>query len=1104
MIGTDKVAADQAISVPDAPTGLKATPGANQMSLSWNAPVSDGGAVIDYYIIYREIDVSGDCAPDGWMATSFNETVWRVGVDLPAGQTGFNVTINDLKFLVSGMCYYTYNFTVAAHNAAGIGPKSESVLADTYTIPNIEWLGITPGDGKAFLEWALMGEWQIDGGSPIQYSIIYQDGVDIYHTADGIAYNFTITGLTNGRTYNFSVVAHNAAGNGPNNSEMMVPMVVPGVPTGLIATAGSGNVTLNWTAPDNSNETFFDGEHFVDGYNVYINGVKGPVVSNIVDDVTPPDHQGVVIDAPRGKHISVTITRWEYPLLTNGQTYVFAVSAYNIAGEGQKSLNVSMTLGIKNSSEPTDLVAIPGDGQVALFWSSPDRGASIDYYVIYQNGTDVKHVNNDSTSTSITGLRNGHSYSFSVAGHHSAGMSGNSSSVQAIPYTVPYTPDELTAVPGDKQVTLSWTAPSSGGRPIDYYVVYQNGMALPEHPTGLSTIITGLVNGQTYFFQVSAHNLAGTSMWHRVTVTPSPAPTVPDAPTNLIATLGNAQMSLSWTAPTSNGGATIDYYIVYQNGTDIAHTTLTTKTISGLINGVSYKFEVAAHNSVGLGPQSAPVICVPLTIPGTPGGLSADPGNSRISLSWSTPSSNGGAAIDYYIVYKNGTDIAHPTSNSQIIAGLTNGISYTFKVAAHNAAGNGPRSSGVAATPIAAPTAPTVPGIPTGLAATPGNAQVSLSWMAPASNGGAPIDYYIVYQNGTDVQHPTGTAASVTVLNNGQTYNFSVAAHNSAGTGIQTPSVSATLDPSTSVPGVPTDLVVTPGDCQVSLSWAAPSDNGGAIIDYYLVYVNGVARLDHYSTTSTTITGLTNDQQYSFAISAHNSVGEGSKSLALTVTPISVVKVPGVPMGLTAMPGNGLVTLSWTPPDNNGGAAIDYYLVYQNGTEVARTTNASNNVTGLANGVSFNFTVAAHNSIGTGVQTSSIAATPSSGIALPGIPTDLTTDPGIGNVTLSWEAPSNGSSIDYYIVYQDGVDVSHTPSTSATITGLNDGESYSFSVAAHNNGGVGARSLVQNISPSSNGVSSGGDNMSYLSIALALLIAAIIAAILVVRRNRKK
>jgi chitodextrinase len=106
---------------------------------------------------------------------------------------------------------------------------------------------------------------------------------------------------------------------------------------------------------------------------------------------------------------------------------------------------------------------------------------------------------------------------------------------------------------------------------------------------------------------------------------------------------------------------------------------------------------------------------------------------------------------------------------------------------------------------------------------------------------------------------------------------------------------------------------------------------------------------------------------------------------------------------------------------------------------------------------------------------------------------------------LSWTAPSGDSSIDHYVVYQNGIDVIHTSATSVTITGLNNEENYSFAVAAHNTGGVGILSAAKNISPSSSDVGvSGSDNLAYLSIALALLIAAIIGAIIVVRRNRKK
>jgi len=159
VIGTNNVAADPAPLVPDAPTGLTATAGANQMTLSWTVPVSNGGADIDYYSVYVETDDSSFNQP--YVAVPsipVNETIWRVGVDLPSDQTVLKVTITDLPFLRRGLDdRWIYNFTVAAHNMFGTGPKSESVLANSYTIPNREMPDIIPGDGKAFLEWGLYG-----------------------------------------------------------------------------------------------------------------------------------------------------------------------------------------------------------------------------------------------------------------------------------------------------------------------------------------------------------------------------------------------------------------------------------------------------------------------------------------------------------------------------------------------------------------------------------------------------------------------------------------------------------------------------------------------------------------------------------------------------------------------------------------------------------------------------------------------------------------------------------------------------------------------------------------------------------------------------------
>ena len=80
--------------------------------------------------------------------------------------------------------------------------------------------------------------------------------------------------------------------------------------------------------------------------------------------------------------------------------------------------------------------------------------------------------------------------------------------------------------------------------------------------------------------------------------------------------------------------------------------------------------------------------------------------------------------------------------------------------------------------------------------------------------------------------------------------------------------VTATPIAALTVPDAPTGLVATPGNNQVSLSWTAPINDGGVVIDYYLIYLNGIARPDHYLTTSTTITGLTNDIQYTFSVVA--------------------------------------------------------------------------------------------------------------------------------------------------------------------------------------------------------------------------------------------
>ncbi len=172
------------------------------------------------------------------------------------------------------------------------------------------------------------------------------------------------------------------------------------------------------------------------------------------------------------------------------------------------------------------------------------------------------------------------------------------------------------------------------------------------------------------------------------------------------------------------------------------------------------------------------------------------------------------------------------------------------------------------------------------------------------------------------------------------------------------------------------------------------------------------------------------------------------------------VDVPlGAPLGLTAEAGDGAVTLTWSPPNSDGGAAIDHYMIYQDGEQVAITDDTTFTVDGLTNGIDYTFTVTAHNALGEGPSSSPVTVIPVGEGELPGTPTGLEVSNHDGSVTLSWTAPEDEgvTDIDYYVVYQDGEQVAVVEDTSVTVEDLENGVEYLFTVAAHNSAGIGPR-----------------------------------------------
>ena len=736
---------------------------------------------------------------------------------------------------------------------------------------------------------------------------------------------------------------------------------------------------------------------------------------------------------------------------------------------------------------PISVTAI-ANGPESLYVSWTATSSPVTLYTIVASPGDITKTSPSNTFLSFgpsDTIVAGTTYTFVVSATNAIGASppsAPSAPVKAITYADP--PTNVNATDGQNgQSTISWT-PSSydGDSPIILYTAYSSStqdpvihMASVDGALSSSVVVTGLTNGATYIFYVTATNGLGEGTNQSLSspqITPLGPPT---RPLNVSAFAGSGNANVLWDAPLNNGGVPITLYIITSSPPDFSgfipppFPQNLSIIASGLTNGTPYTFTVVATNSKGDSPASAPSLAVtPLGDPDPPTNVTAVPGNASANVSWAAPVNNGGSPITSYTVISAPDGITVTTSQlSATVSGLANGFPYTFTVYATNGI---PANSveSVPSSPVTPRTVPSAPRLPVG---TPGNAQVQLSWLAPISDGGSPIINYTVTSTpaatGPQSTSDDSTTLLIIGLTNGTPYTFTVYATNAAGNSIQSVLSDAITPTTATVPSPPQNLSVirdisTGVTGRIRVSWSNPSSDGGSAILSYTV-TSDPADLPPQSVPPSNFFVYENNTliigtSYTFTVIATNAIGNSSSSTpSASIIPAIA---PSVPQNFTVTPRNQGAILTWSPPLSTGGTPISKYTGYY-----VRSLYDDWNVAGnvftyvvpqtLTNGTQYFFRLATFNSQDEtgavqlyGSSYIGVSATPGPTVADPPNITSVQAGPGTGEVTITITPNiyDGGGVFQNYLVEDVGATFTATPGSSPAVLAPLSAGTYQFTV----------------------------------------------------------
>ena len=488
--------------------------------------------------------------------------------------------------------------------------------------------------------------------------------------------------------------------------------------------------------------------------------------------------------------------------------------------------------------------------------------------------------------------------------------------------TAPGAPRNLQArARGATQIDLAWEPPDdSGGLAIEGYkieVSTDGGATLTVLETDTGNPATEyahprLMNGDMRYYRVFAINSAGTGRASNAAIATTGSG--PAVPANVGADRGDGSLSVTWDAV---AGAT-EYTVQWTSGGDpftrSRELTVTTNaaTVPDLVNGTTYTLRVSAGNAQGDSEWSEPATGMPqVPAPETPENLKVTAGDTNLAVTWDAVP----VAAEYTVQWKSGTESFDSerqltvTVNTATVPGLVNGTTYTLRVQAANAGGESGWSETATGTP-------TPLGVPGNMEVTAWDGRVAVCFDEVVSA----TEYTVQWRTDTEAysedRQKTVFETSETMdcgegrlsttvhrLANETVHWFRVRASNSWwDEGIKRKdslwSAEVTATP-TATPAAPANLVVTPGDGRLDVSWDAVEGADSYTVEWRQ---SGTVREQEETTHAAALTGLVNGTTYSLRVKAANEVGEGPWSVSARGRPDPLGHPPEVSITLGAGP----------------------------------------------------------------------------------------------------------------------------------------------------------------------------------------------------------